>query len=149
MARKRPRRGGGPPAYLRAAIAYADLTQPEIRDELHVHESTINRWLKSPTARDYKAPNAEQLSQIAVLTGVPLWFLQGGFAQPAAETEDDRLATLEARVAAIEQDRPDLKREIHEAFEDYASRLGGQIGKRPPRSRRSQDRPAATPPAAA
>jgi transcriptional regulator with XRE-family HTH domain len=149
MARKRPRREGGPPGYLRAAIAYADLTQPEIRDALHVHESTINRWLKSPAAKDYKAPSPEQLGQIATLTGVPLWFLQSGFAEPAPQTGDERLAELEARVAAIERDRPDVKREIHEAFEDYASRLGERIGKRPPRSRRSQDRPAAAAPAAA
>lgn len=65
---------------------------------------------------------------------------------------DNKLDQLIDHVTRLEealQASPDLRQEIHQAFEDYASRLGSQVGKRPPRSRRSPDLPGEESPAAA
>jgi len=72
------------------------------------------------------------------------------------ESESSRLevelagmrASMDRMLRTVEE-RPDLKQEIQEAFEDYARRLAPEIGKLPRRSKRNQDRPAEEPPAAA
>lgn len=80
------------------------------------------------------------------------------FAAEAA-TQQDRIEELAGqltqldrkldRVLAAVEAQPDLKQEIHRAFEDYASRLGERIGKLPPQSKRSQGHRDATAPTAA
>lgn len=60
------------------------------------------------------------------------------------ETDRDRLAEELAELRKEVAKRPDIKTEIQKAFDDYASRLGPQIGRLPPRSRRKEDPPGPT-----
>lgn len=66
---------------------------------------------------------------------------------------EERLARIEEKLDELlnrtARAETDVGQQIHEAFEDLASRLGREVGKRPPRSRRAVDRSPEAPPAAA
>lgn len=97
----------GAAAYLRAAIAYADLTQPQVSAALNVSASTINRWLTGPSHTGYKAPSAEQIQHLEQLTGVPPGFLQNGFEGMPASSTDQRVDELTERLKVLETNVPE------------------------------------------
>lgn len=138
MPGRRPR-DMGPPAYLRAAIAYADLTQETIENELGVSASKLNRWLSGPSKPDYKAPEPSDLEQVSKLTGFPLRFLIAGFDQedleqpelaPDARPSDveKRMAELAERVGALETDVPGKLERIAAALEMQTSKPAASRG---------------------
>lgn len=99
-----------------------------------------------------------ELEKLAEALEVPAGFLidgrwpaAGGAAKnTTAESgiDEQLLQRLDAQDRALAEIRATLGgseavRAIQEAFEDYASRLGQQVGKRPPQSRRTTDPPPA------
>lgn len=72
-----------------------------------------------------------------------------GYEDP--DVREDRLeAVADALHQVVERlDGINLSHAVHEAFEEYARRLGGEIGRLPPRSKRNRGRPPEEPPAAA
>jgi transcriptional regulator with XRE-family HTH domain len=147
-------------ARIRAARGYADLTQEQLADRLGVDRQTIKRRELGPGHKGYKEPKKGERLAIAQICGVPVKFMEEGFGGEARSEISERLAELQEELRTLDRDlsarvrealtqQPDIRREIHEAFEAYARRLGGESGKLPPRSKRSQDPPAQEPPAAA
>lgn len=72
-----------------------------------------------------------------------------GYRDPDEERRTIENAAAEVRELLARLDALDIRREVHRAFEDYASRLGARIGKLPPLSERDPDRRPEEPPAAA
>lgn len=85
------------PKRLRAARAYAGLTQPELADRLGVGRMTIVRGEEGE-----REPKRMELREIAEICGVPLAFLEHGF---AALEVDPRLRELLAKAKGALQGR--------------------------------------------
>ena len=88
-------------AAVRAARAFADLSQPELASALEAlglgaSASTLARWEGSPPA---SAPGPEYIAAFAEICGVPLWFFERGF-EGLEELDDQRqsVAQLAAQV---------------------------------------------------
>lgn len=80
---------------IRAARAWADLTQKELGDALGINEQSVKR-----TEAGTRDPGAPEQWAIAEITGVPRWFITDGFAG-AGQLEQDELRDRLERIEAL------------------------------------------------
>jgi transcriptional regulator with XRE-family HTH domain len=79
------------PARLRAARAYAELSQPELAERIQLGEVTYAKC-----ERGQRAVPRRELLAIAEACGVPMWFLEGGWDGWRGDVEDAARQALEA-----------------------------------------------------
>jgi transcriptional regulator with XRE-family HTH domain len=112
-----PSRSGAPPssggaessngtyaARVRAARAFAGLTQDQLAERLGVDTNTIKR-----REAGTQHPKRGELLAIAAVTGVPESFMEHGFGEPAASEILERLGRIEA---ALEPSRAQGARQM-------------------------------------
>jgi len=100
---------------VRAARAYADLSPADLAARLHVSRDVV--WRMEAGRR---LPDADERDAIAQACGVPVAFLESGFAgieDPITDTDrrvlelearvDERLAAIEAKLGLTETDAGD------------------------------------------
>jgi transcriptional regulator with XRE-family HTH domain len=132
-------------ARIKQAREMAGVSQHDMADLMGVANRALQNW----EADQAKAANVpwEHLNDIADVTGTTVrWLLHGdepelydGELTERLKTTAAALEKVEAQLATIA--KRDIKTEVQQAFDDYAQRLGPQIGKLPPRSKRDPDRP--------
>lgn len=97
-------------ARVRAAQAWAGITDEEFAERLGVARRTIGR-LKSGAA----PVDLERRGRIAEACGVPQWFMATGFAaapEPEDPTLAERVEALEGRLGTIESLLADVRRRL-------------------------------------
>ena len=83
-------------ARMRAARAYADLTQVELADRLGVDEQTIKR--REAGKQD---PKKGERIAVASICGVPPSFMEDGFGVPSPDEIVGRLERIEAALGGL------------------------------------------------
>lgn len=138
-------------------MATPDLDKQRLSDWERGHNKPSERYLKELVAA-LEVPDVSYFYEDPEQPDV-LDALGSDGSGPSPETNAAAIAELNERLDRIEgkldqllmQERaePSVGQQIHEAFEEMTSRLGREVGKRPPRSRREADRSPAAPRAVA
>lgn len=80
-----PRARGTVSARIRAALAYADIEDPEVMRTFSIGSSTVSRWKGSSGGA---TPDAKQMAQLEDMCGVPPGFIEHGFGQESTAGEE-------------------------------------------------------------
>lgn len=105
---------------IRAARAYANMSQDDLAKELGWEVQTVKRRESGK-----KDPKRAELIAIASICQVPLAFLEGGFPAAMSVEADERLARIEAAIAGLATDDDmDLRNATRGAAAGLADQLG-------------------------
>ena len=89
-------------ARVRAARAYADLTQEQLAERLGVNVQTIKRREMHPGDELYQPPKRGERLAIAVICGVPPAFMEDGFGGYGPDELVDTVTQLAGQVEQIQ-----------------------------------------------
>lgn len=119
---------------IRAARAFADLSQRDLADALGVDVQWVKRREKPRGEEGAQDPKALDRIAIAEVCGVPVDFLEHGFGGAARSEIAERLAGIESLLRPTEPKTP------AEVLEEEADRLDARRGHNGEGSRRRRER---------
>jgi transcriptional regulator with XRE-family HTH domain len=88
-------------ARVRAARAYADLTQQELADALGVNVQTIKRRELAPRHELAQPPKKGERRAIAGICGVPVEFMEAGFGGESRSELNELVAGLDEQLRLL------------------------------------------------
>jgi transcriptional regulator with XRE-family HTH domain len=124
-------------ARVRAARAYKNLTREELGEQIGMSGGWVKNLENGAQPDALKA--RALLEVLPEITGLPEAFLLGHSDEAPDARLDQMDEKLDLILSRLQGRESDTAMEIHRAFEDMANRLGREVGKRPPQSRRTDD----------